>query len=139
MSAMSSAGVPGRVARRVVAVPLPSLRVLPTPARTAGTTSFVLAVVLALAVGLAGVLALTLALQQRAFELAAIRQDVLGLAEQRAILQADLADREGPARLTRQARNLGMVPEGPPVFLDLQTGRLTGAPTPAAPPARTPR
>jgi len=78
-----------------------------------------------------GLLLLTTGMQQRAFALFDLENEITDLREQRQLLVADLASRESPAALAESARLLGMVPNDTPAFLDLETGTLLGELVPA--------
>ncbi len=120
----------GTTARRVVAVPLPSLRLVPGHVGRAPRTAFVLMVVASLVLGLGGVLAMTTTMQERAFELYELERQVDTLKEQYAIQSSRLAGNESPAQLEKAARSLGMVPATDTVFLDLDRGRAVGSTLP---------
>jgi hypothetical protein len=92
-------------------------------------------VVAVLGVGLVGLLLLTTAMQQRAFALFEIENEIALLREQRQILTADLAQLEAPGALAEAAGDIGMVPNDTPVFLDLESGALRGELVPAPLPA----
>jgi hypothetical protein len=123
----------GTPLRRVVAVPLPTLRLLPAPARHASRGTFVTFLLLLLGAGMAAVLVLTTVLQQRAFQLYELEQQLTDAQQRRSILVADLAGAESPEQLQRAARALGMVPAGGSLFLDVRSGTTAGEPVPAAP------
>jgi hypothetical protein len=112
-----------------------SLRLVPSPGRRAPRAAFVGLVVAVLAVGLVGLLLLTTAMQQRAFALFEIENEIAGLREQRQILTAELAQLEAPGALAEAAGSIGMVPNDTPVFLDLESGALRGEVVPAPWPA----
>lgn len=112
-----------------------SLRLVPMPGRRAPRAAFVGLVVAILGVGLVGLLLLTTAMQQRAFALFEIENEIALLREQRQILTAELAQLEAPGALAQAAAEIGMVPNDTPVFLDLESGALRGELVPAPPPA----
>lgn len=129
MSAHALAGA----SARLVTEPLraASLRLVPAPGRRAPRAAFVALVLGVLAVGLLGLLLLTTQMQQRAFTLFDLQNQVDTLNEQRQTLQTALAQKESPASLAESARLLGMVPNQSPAFLDLQTGTIRGELVPA--------
>ena len=130
---MSAAGLTG-ASRRLVpwtGRSRSSLRVVPALGRRAPRAAFVALVLGLLAAGLVGLLLLTTGMQQRAFALFDLENEITDLREQRQLLVADLASRESPAALAESARLLGMVPNDTPAFLDLETGTLLGELLPA--------
>ena len=117
---MSAAGLSGA-----------SRRLLPGSWTIPARAAFVAMVLTVLAAGLVGLLLLTTGMQQRAFTLFDLENEITDLREQRQLLVADLASRESPAALAESARLLGMVPNDTPVFLDLDRGTLRGELVPA--------
>lgn len=111
-----------------------SLHLVPTPGRRAPRAAFVALVVGVLAVGLVGLLLLTTAMQQRAFALFDMQNEIATLRLERQTLTAELAAREAPDALATTAARLGMVPNESPAFLDLESGNLRGELVPAAAP-----
>ncbi|MCI0386697.1 septum formation initiator family protein [Streptomyces sp. CNQ085] len=96
------------------------------PART----PFVLLVVLLLGSGLLALLLLNAAVNQGSFELRELEKQAEELAEEEQALQQDLDSFSAPDALAEQARELGMVPGGNPVFI-LPDGTVRGRPEPA--------
>lgn len=134
---MSAVHAAGSTARRLVGDQwrTASLRLVPTPGRRAPRAAFVSLVLAVLGVGLVGLLLLTTAMQQRAFALFEIENEIASLREQRQMLTAELAQLEAPAALAEAATGIGMVPNDTPAFLDLDAGALRGELVPAPWPA----
>lgn len=131
MSAVASAGI---TARRLVGDPWrrASLRLVPEPGHRAPRAAFVALVLGLLGVGLIGLLVLTTGMQQRAFTIFDLSNEVSVLREERAMLAAELAGLEAPAALAEAADRLGMVPNDTPAFLDLDRGEIRGSLVPAS-------
>ncbi len=133
MSAMTAAGatalrlVPGHWREA-------SLRLVPTPGRRAPRAAFVAVVMGVLALGLVGLLVMTTGMQQRAFTLFELENEIAGLREERHMLTADLAAREAPGALAEAAALTGMVPNDTPAFLDLDAAVVRGELVPATAP-----
>ncbi|MEV7417991.1 hypothetical protein [Streptomyces sp. NPDC089919] len=116
------AGRPGRPGRRG-----------PSPAAGAARTPFVLLVVVLLGGGLITLLLLNSALNQGSFQLSRLKKDTTALTDEQQALQRDVDAYSAPDALERQARRLGLVPGGSPVFLG-PGGRVGGVPAPATAP-----
>ncbi len=78
-----------------------------------------------------GLLVLTTAMQQRAFTIFAVENEIAGLREERQMLTAELAELEAPGALAEAASRVGMVPNDAPAFLDLDAGTIRGELVPA--------
>ncbi|WP_434096579.1 FtsB family cell division protein [Streptomyces nitrosporeus] len=119
-------------------------RLMPSGPSTAARTPFVLLVVLLLAGGLISLLLLNSALNEGSFELSRLERETTELTDEQQALQRDVDSYSEPDALERRARELGMVPGGPPAFLD-PDGSVRGVPEqatadPSTPPAaREPR
>lgn len=111
-----------------------SLRLVPAPGRRAPRAAFVAVVMGVLAIGLVGLLVMTTGMQQRAFALFELENEIAVLREERHMLTADLAAREAPAALAEAAALAGMVPNDTPAFLDLDAGAVRGELVPAVAP-----
>lgn len=105
---------------------------VPTPGHRAPRAAFVAVVLGVLGVGLVGLLVLTTGMQQRAFTIFDLTNEVSVLREERAMLAAELAGREAPAALAESAHRLGMVPNDTPAFLDLDRAEIRGSLVPAS-------
>lgn len=130
---MSAVHALGTTARRLVPDQWreASLRLVPTPGRRAPRAAFVSLVVALLGVGLVGLLVLTTAMQQRAFTIFEVENEIAGLREERQMLTAELAELEAPGALAEAASRVGMVPNDAPAFLDLEAGTILGELAPA--------
>ncbi|TDC24338.1 hypothetical protein E1265_10120 [Streptomyces sp. 8K308] len=90
---------------------------VPRGSSTAARTPFVLLVVLLLGSGMLGLLFLNASLNEGSFELSELRRETQELTDQQQELQAEVDGYSAPDALAERARELGMVPDGPPVFL----------------------
>ncbi|MFD5317347.1 septum formation initiator family protein [Streptomyces sp. NPDC127098] len=90
---------------------------VPKGSSTAARTPFVLLVVLLLGSGMLGLLFLNASLNEGSFELSELRRETQELTDQQQELQAEVDGYSAPDALAERARELGMVPDGPPVFL----------------------
>ncbi|MGP3970566.1 septum formation initiator family protein [Streptomyces sp. 6N223] len=99
----------------------------------AARTPFVLLVVALLASGMLGLLFLNASLNEGSFELSELRRETQELTDEEQELQAEVDAYSAPDALAERARELGMVPGGPPAFLR-PDGSVLGEPTPAEPP-----
>ncbi|MEE1928754.1 septum formation initiator family protein [Streptomyces sp. TRM 70351] len=107
-------------------------RFVPSGGSRAARTPFVLLVVLLLGSGLLALLLLNAAVNEGSFELGKLREQTREYAEEEQGLRQDVDAYSAPGALDKRARELGMVPGGPPVFLR-PDGTVQGDPEPAAP------
>lgn len=98
-----------------------------------GQGAFLIAVLASLTGMLAGLLFLNTALAETSFRLTEIRTEMRELTVREQVLSTELAAAESPIGLEEQAKALGMVAAGSPLFLDLSEGVLLGEQTPADP------
>lgn len=110
------------------------LTVVPVRESTAPRAPFAAAVVALLVTGLIGLLVLNTVLGKDAFALHALQVEGRKLADQEQFLIREVEALRSPATLAEKAATLGMVPAGPPAFLQLPGGEVLGAPTPAEAP-----
>jgi cell division protein FtsB len=104
---------------------------------TAARTPFVLLIVALLASGLLGLLLLNASLNEGSFELSELRRQTQELTDEEQELQAEVDAFSAPDALAERARELGMVPGGPPAFL-APDGSILGEPEPAPEPEPSP-
>lgn len=144
---VARAGVPLRAPSQPVAKPEPRrtspLRLVPKRRSSAARTPFVVVVVTLLVSGLLGLLLLNMVVAQGSFQLHALSKEgkALDLREQELAKQVQAL--QAPGVLAERAAALGMVPGGPPAFLQLPSGTVLGQPTagvapPPAPPKAAP-
>lgn len=106
------------------------LRSLPsTPPRLA-RLPFLIVLAVIVAAGMAGVVVLSVNLQERASMLSSLRTQDSELGYQEASLQAQLDEESSVTSLSQRAYRLGMRPDPAPAFLHLDSGAVTGTPTP---------
>ena len=112
-----------------------SLRLVPPRPSRAPKAPFVGVVVALLAVGLLGLLLLNTVLAQDAFHLHALEGQAKTLEDREQLLAGEVEALQAPAALAEAAKDQGMVPGGPPVFLRLSDGKVLGrsSPAPSAP------
>jgi septum formation initiator len=104
---------------------------------TAARTPFVLLIVALLASGMLGLLFLNASVNEGSFELSELRRQTQELTDEEQELQAEVDAYSAPDALAERARELGMVPGGPPAFL-APDGSVLGEPEPAPEPAPEP-
>lgn len=110
---------------------MPALRAVPEQVARPARAPFVVLVVGVLGAGLVGLLLLNIVLAQDSYRLHRLQQTTGLLAEQQARLQQQVAAQSAPASLAAKAERLGMVPAGPPAFLEVPNGKVRGEPEPA--------
>jgi cell division protein FtsB len=91
---------------------------------------FVLLVVLLLGGGLITLLLLNSSLNEGSFKLSKLKKETTELTDEQQALQEQVDGYSAPDALEEQARELGLVPGGSPVFL-LPDGTVRGVPSPA--------
>lgn len=126
------AGTPARPVRGRATTPL--LRLVPQARTTASRMPFVAVVVALLGTGLLGLLALNTVLAEGAFRLHSLEAEARDLATREQVLQRQVELLRAPGSLAQRARDLGMVPGGPPVSLRLSDGKVLGTPVAGAAP-----
>jgi hypothetical protein len=126
---------PERPAARTSSPTSPWLRLVPSVPVDAPRAPFVVFVIGLLAVGLVGLLLLNTSLQKRAFEVSSLQRSTATLTDQQSELEQRAADLSAPEAVAGRAVELGMVPNGNPVFLRLGDGKVLGTPVPATRPA----
>lgn len=107
---------------------------VPAGRGSAARTPFVLLIVLLLGTGMLGLLLLNASLNQGSFELSELRRQSQELTDEQQALQAEVDAFSAPGALAERARELGLVPAGPPAFLD-RDGTVRGEPAPAPEPS----
>jgi cell division protein FtsB len=111
--------------------PRPPLRAVPAGRPRPARAPFVALVVTLLTLGLLGLLLLNTALAEGAFRVQDLEGRNAELAQQEQQLEQEIARLGTPQVLSERARDLGMVPSGPPAFLDPATGEVAGRTTTA--------
>lgn len=106
---------------------------VPTGPSTAARTPFVLLIVALLGTGMLVLLLLNAALNQGSFEQSELRRQTQELVDEQQALQAEVDAYSAPAALAGRAAGLGLVPGGPPVFLN-PDGTIVGSPQTAPEP-----
>ena len=111
------------------------LKLVPSARSTAARTPFVVVVVTLLVGGLLGLLLLNMIVAQGSFQLHALAKQgkALDLREQE--LTNRVQALQAPGVLAQRATALGMVPGGPPAFLQLPSGKVLGQPMAGVAPA----
>ena len=138
---MSSSAAPARVpsfapsVRRATAPApaqsAPDIHLVAAPARPRSRVPFVLLCMAVLVASLVAVLLLNTAMAHGAYEERDLQSAIARLAEQEQALLADLDAKSAPGALASRARELGMVQDSTPAFIDLAAGKIIGAPAPA--------
>ncbi len=117
------------------------LSVVPRRRSRAPRVPFVTLVSLLLLAGVVGLLLFNTSMQQASFTTTALEEQATNLAAREQSLEMDLQELRTSQSLAEAATALGMVPVCAPLFLDLDTGKVTGeratacAPVPITEPA----
>lgn len=112
---------------------------VPAGSSSAARTPFVLLVVVLLGAGMLALLLLNASLNEGSFELEELQRRTQELSDERQQLQAEVDAYSAPDALAERARELGMVPGGPPAFLGPGGSVLGDAePEPAPSPLSSP-
>jgi hypothetical protein len=127
-----------RSAARASATSVAYLRLVATRRSSAARAPFIATVVVILAAGLLGLLLLNTVLAQDAFRLHALQVQGRVLADQEQGLQRDVERLQSPQSLAARATALNMVPGGPPAFLNLPAGTVSGVAVPGQAPLPPP-
>ena len=106
-----------------------ALKLVPQRRSQAAKTPFVVVVVTILVSGLLGLLLLNTLVAQDSFALHDLTTKGKALEQQEQDLSRQVQAAQAPAALAARATELGMVPGGPPAFLELPSGRVLGQPT----------
>jgi hypothetical protein len=109
--------------------------------RGAGRASFVVLIIVVLAVGVASTLWLSTQAIADSYRLDQAKEEADHLAERAAELQREVTEAESAASLAERAKAMGMIPAGDPARLIVQpdgTVVVVGEPTPVLPPATPP-
>ncbi len=105
---------------------------------SAARTPFVLLVVVLLGAGLLALLLLNAAVNQGSFRVGNLKRETTRLTDEEQRLRQEVEERSALDALEKRARELGMVPGGPPVFLS-PAGGVRGEPrTATGPPVPSP-
>jgi hypothetical protein len=105
------------------------LRLVPQRRSTAPRTPFVVVVVSLLGTGLLGLLMLNITVAKGSYALHELSKEQKALQVQEQALLTKVQALEAPGVLAARAQQLGMVPGGPPAFLQLPSGKVLGKPT----------
>ena len=132
MSANAAARTAIRPAERAVPrVPVgtgePRLRVVPGRPGNGSPVALAALCLLMLIGGLVALLMVNISLGHGSYELDRLQREADRLAEQRAALSDNLAQRAAPQQLERAARRYGMVPTDEVSFISLKDGKVIGA------------
>lgn len=109
------------------------LSVVPRVRSRAPKVPFVTLVTLVLVSGVVGLLLFNTSMQQASFAAASLEQRADALSAREQTLRMELDDLRNPQRVAKEAQQMGMVIPGSPVFIDLDSGTVTGVRTPATP------
>jgi hypothetical protein len=104
---------------------------VPRLRRRAHRVPFVTLVSLVLLGGVVGLLLFNTSMQQASFAAADLERQAAVLSAREQALALEVEELRNPARLARQACEIGMVAGPTAAFIDLATGKVTGKPTPA--------
>lgn len=104
------------------------LTVVPRRRVRAPRMPFVALVSLVLLGGVIGLLLFNTSMQQAAFATTALENQASTLSARQLTLKMELDELRSPQRVADQARRMGMVYPHNPLFLDLRSGKVSGAP-----------
>ncbi|WP_309649402.1 hypothetical protein [Nocardioides sp.] len=103
------------------------LTVVPRRRTRAPKVPFVTLVSLLLLAGVVGLLLFNTSMQQASFTTTALQERATNLAAREQALEMELEELRDPQRLAAEAqRRFGMEPAGAPLFLSLESGKVTG-------------
>ncbi|NYD41471.1 hypothetical protein [Nocardioides panaciterrulae] len=105
------------------------LTVVPRRRVRAARMPFVLLVTVVLLGGVVGLLLVNTSMQQGSFAATALEEQATALSAREQSLQMELETLRDPQHVAVQARKMGMVTAGAPVFLRLSDGKVLGQPT----------
>jgi hypothetical protein len=105
----------------------PRLRVVPGRAASGSPVGVAIVCLMLLVGGLMSLLMVNISLGHGSYELDRLQRDSVRLAEQRAALSDNLAQRAAPQELERAARRYGMVPAKEVTFISLKDGTVVGS------------
>lgn len=111
----------------------PRLAVVARPAPQRSVLPFVALCSLIAVAALASVLFLNIRMSDTSYEITRLQTEAQALREQTQTLQEQEDRFSTPQELQRRALELGMVPTGSPVYIDLATGEVIGDGQPVAP------
>ncbi|MDM7885081.1 hypothetical protein QUG92_08185 [Curtobacterium sp. RHCKG23] len=111
------------------------VEVAPTRAqrRARPRVAYAIVAVVALGILLLAQLGISMVLSQGAYTLDSLGAEQTKLSRTQQSLSEELRVLDSPQNLARNAQSLGMIANSTPVYLDPETGRVYGTPTPAAP------
>jgi cell division protein FtsB len=107
------------------------LTVVPRRRTRAPRVPFVSLVSVLLLGGVVGLLLFNTSMQQASFAATALEEQASSLSAREQTLEMELDRLNDPQRVAEAARRQGLVDPPPPAFLDLDSGRIIGEPTPA--------
>lgn len=127
---MSALAAPQHQSRPKSTEPQPrKLRPVPATARPRSNAPFIGLVAVVLGVGMAGAILLNTVIEQQSRTLQGLQEQSVSLANQQAMLEAEVNQLRSPRVLALKATDLGMVPNPNAVYIDLATGEIIGDPT----------
>ncbi|MCW2795815.1 hypothetical protein [Nocardioides sp.] len=109
------------------------LTVVPRRRVRAARVPFVTLVSLLLLGGVVGLLLFNTSMQQASFASTALEEQAANLTARKQTLQMEVEKLRDPQHVAADAQALGMVLAGPPAYLNLSDGSVTGDPMPATP------
>jgi cell division protein FtsB len=108
------------------------LAVVPRLRSRAPRVPFVMLVSVLLLGGVLGLLLFNTSMQQASFTASQLEEEAAVLAAREQALASENEELRNPTRIAEQACARGMVAVGSAGFIDIDTGRVTGEPVPAA-------
>jgi len=121
----------GRAARLRARLPHPPLVLVPRLRSRAPRVPFVALVSVLMVAGVVGLLLFNTSMQQASFEATRLESQAASLSAQEQSLTMQLDKLRDPQQLAQRAQAQGLVPPSTVAFLDVETGKVTGDPTPA--------
>jgi len=121
----------GRAARLRARLPHPPLTLVPRLRSRAPRVPFVALVSVLMVAGVVGLLLFNTSMQQASFEATRLESQAASLSAQEQSLTMQLDKLRDPQQLAQRAQAQGLVPPSTVAFLDVETGEVTGDPTPA--------
>lgn len=109
----------------------PRIELVKAPIQSRSRIPFVLLCMTLVATALIGALILNTTMARGAYEVSELESEIAQLAQTEQALLAEFDQLASPTALAERARDLGMVQDSTPAFIQLSSSKIIGDPTPA--------